>query len=118
MYIANIINQHPKSSSALLPMSKEIIEQLNNLVTNDEEKEDTVVWQAFARLCERDQKVLQRLIIEGRTTTEIADEMWAYVKSKERNWRNLPIKRVQDTIAMMKRRALFCLIEIMRMQYS
>ena len=27
MYIANIINQHPKSSSALLPMSKEIIEQ-------------------------------------------------------------------------------------------
>lgn len=112
------LRKKEKAKPACSLDSKEIIEQLNNLVTNDEEKEDTVVWQAFARLCERDQKVLQRLIIEGRTTTEIADEMWAYVKSKERNWRNLPIKRVQDTIAMMKRRALFCLIEIMRMQYS
>ena len=98
--------------------NKEIFEQLNNLATNEEEKRDTRVWQAFAKLCERDRKVLQRLIIDGRTTTEIADEIWPYVHGKEKDWRKLPIKRVQDTIAMMKRRALFCLIENMRMQYS
>ena len=98
--------------------NKEIFEQLNNLATNEEEKRDTHVWQAFAKLCERDRKVLQRLIIDGRTTTEIADEIWPYVHGKEKDWRKLPIKRVQDTIAMMKRRALFCLIENMRMQYS
>ena len=98
--------------------NKEILEQLNNLATNEEEITDTRVWQAFAKLCERDRKVLQRLIIEGHTTTEIADEIWPYVKGKEKDWRKLPIKRVQDTIAMMKRRALFNLIEEMRMQYS
>ena len=98
--------------------NKEILEQLNNLATNEEEITDTRVWQAFAKLCERDRKVLRRLIIEGRTTTEIADEIWPYVNGKEKDWRKLPIKRVQDTIAMMKRRALFGLIEAMRMQFS
>lgn len=98
--------------------NKEIIEQLNYLATNDEEKIDTRVWQAFARLNERDRKVLQHLIIDGRATIEIADEMWTYVNSNEKNWRKLPIKRVQDTIAMIKRRALFCLIEEMRKLYS
>lgn len=98
--------------------SREILEHLNNLTTHEEEKMDTRVWQAFAKLCERDRKVLCRLIIEGRTTTEIADEIWPYVHGKEKDWRKLPIKRVQDTISMMKRRALFYLIEAMRMQYS
>ena len=98
--------------------NKEIIEQLNYMAANEEDKIDTRVWQAFAKLCERDQKVLRRLIIEGRTTTEIADEVWPYVQGKEKDWRKLPTKRVQDTISMMKRRALFCLIEAMRMQFS
>ena len=98
--------------------NKEILEQLNYLTTNEEDKMDTRVWRAFAKLCERDRKVIRRLIIEGRTTTEIADEIWPYVQGKEKDWRKLPTKRVQDTISMMKRRALFCLIEAMRMQFS
>ena len=98
--------------------NKEILEQLNYLTTNEEDKMDTRVWTAFAKLCERDRKVLRRLIIEGRTTTEIADEIWPYVQGKEKDWRKLPTKRVQDTISMMNRRALFCLIEAMRMQFS
>ncbi len=95
--------------------NEEIVEQLNNL-TNDETNTDLRVWQAFAKLKERDRMVLQRLIIEERKSTDVADEMWKYVQSKEKNWRKLPIKRVQDTIAMMKRRALFGLIEEMRVQ--
>lgn len=98
--------------------NKEIIEQLNYIATNEEEKVDTRVWQAFAKLRERDQLILQRLIIDGRSSMEIADEIWPYVNSNEKNWRKLPTKRVQDTIAMMKRRALFNLIEEMRIQYS
>lgn len=95
--------------------NREILEQLDYLATNDEEKIETHVWQAYARLNERDQKILRRMIIEGRKAAEIADEMWTYVQSKEKNWRKLPIKRVQDTISMMKRRALFGLIEEMRL---
>ena len=91
------------------------MEQLDYLATNDEEKIETHVWQAYARLNERDQKILRRMIKEGRKAAEIADEMWTYVQSKEKNWRKLPIKRVQDTISMMKRRALFGLIEEMRL---
>ena len=98
--------------------NKEIIEQLNYIATNEEDKVDTRVWQAFARLRERDKIILQRLIIDGRTSMDIADEIWPYVNSNEKNWRRLPTKRVQDTIAMMKRRALFCLVEEMRKQYS
>ena len=94
--------------------SEEIMEQLNHL-TDDEVKADLRVWKAFARLNERDRKVLKRLVIEEKKTTDIADEMWPYVNSSEKDWRKLPVKRVQDTIAMMKRRALFGLVEEMRL---
>lgn len=94
--------------------NKEILEQLNHLA-NDEVNTDQSVWKAFSRLNERDRRVLHRLVIEERKSTDVADEMWKYVQSKEKDWRKLPIKRVQDTIAMMKRRALFGLIEKMRL---
>ena len=97
--------------------SEEIIEQLNNL-TNEEVKADLRVWKAFAKLNERDRKVLKRLVIEEKKTTDIADEIWPYVNSCEKDWRKLPAKRVQDTIAMMKRRALFGLVEEMRLMPS
>lgn len=88
----------------------EIIRELNNFTTEDE-RGNPPVWQAFNRLCERDRIVLHRLVIEGMSTIDAADDIWPYVKSSVRNWRLLPVKRVQDTIAMLKRRALFSLSE-------
>ncbi|MBE6303190.1 MAG: sigma-70 family RNA polymerase sigma factor [Bacteroidales bacterium] len=116
-YFLRIKKKNDKSNVCSIE-NREIIEQLNYLATNNEEKANTRLWQAFAKLNVRDRIILRRLIIEGRTTIEIAEEVWPYVKSNEKDWRKLPIKRVQDTIAMMKRRALFSLIEEMRMQYS
>ena len=95
--------------------NEDILEQLSYL-TNDETNEHLRVWKAFACLNERDRKVLKHLVIDGRKSTDVAEEMWPYVQSKEKDWRKLPVKRVQDTLAMMKRRALFGLIEELKMQ--
>lgn len=95
----------------------DIVNQLNDFVIEEEEN-NPPVWQAFAKLKERDRKLLRHLVIEGRAATDIADEMWKYVRSNEKDWRKLPIKRVQDTISMMKRRALFSLLEELRMQIA
>ena len=103
--------KHDKEAAEFYSLdNEEIIKQLEYM-TDEESAPNQRVWEAFSRLNERDRKVLRRLIIEGKTSTDIADEIWPYVNSKEKNWRKLPVKRVQDTIAMMKRRALFELVE-------
>ena len=97
--------------------NEEIMKHLEQL-TNEEPAPDMRVWKAYSKLNDRDRKVIHRLIIEGKKSTDIADEIWPYVNSKEKNWRKLPVKRVQDTIAMMKRRALFGLVEELRLMPS
>lgn len=86
----------------------DIIKELNSFTT-EEEQENPPVWQAFNRLCKRDRDVLHLLVIEGLSTIEAADEIWPYVNSAVKDWHLLPVKRVQDTIAMLKRRALLSL---------
>ena len=72
------------------------------------------LWKAFNRLNEHDRLILYRLVVEGRSTISVAHEVWHNVRSKEKNWRELPTKRVQSTISMMKQRALYRLIDTFR----
>ncbi len=97
--------------------SEEIMKQLEHL-TDEESAPNQHVWKAYSRLKERDRKVLRCLILEEKKSIDVADEIWPYVNSREKNWRKLPVKRVQDTIAMMKRRALFGLVEEIRLMPS
>ncbi|MBR5891821.1 MAG: sigma-70 family RNA polymerase sigma factor [Bacteroidaceae bacterium] len=77
----------------------------------DKEEEYSMVWQAFDKLKERDRLLLREMVINERSALDVADEIWRFVRSAERDWRKLPVKRVQDTISMMKRRALMNLLE-------
>lgn len=85
-----------------------IIAELNKF-TKEEECDQPPVWQSYERLCKRDRVVLRLLVIEGKSSLDAADEIWQYVKTDNKDWRSLPPKRVQDTIAMLKRRALLSL---------
>ena len=110
--------RHDKEAAEFFSLdSEEVMEQLE-MMTNENIELGTNVWKAFLKLNERDRKVLRGLVIEEKKSIDIADEIWPYVKSKEKNWRKLPVKRVQDTIAMMKRRALFGLVEEIRLMPS
>ncbi len=95
----------------------DIIEELNHF-TPEEEKEMPPVWQAFERLSERDRIVLRCMVIDGMSALEAAPHIWRYVKSDNENWEILPHKRVQDTIAMLKRRALLTLSLELKKSYS
>ncbi|MBO7279852.1 MAG: hypothetical protein J6V00_01680, partial [Bacteroidaceae bacterium] len=86
----------------------DIIKELS-LFTQDEETEQPPVWEAFSKLNERDQLILRHIVIEGKSALEAADTIWPYVKSDNKDWRTLSPKRVQDTIAMLKKRALLSL---------
>ncbi len=84
--------------------------------TVEEQGDNPPVWLAYEHLKERDKVILRNLIIEGKSALEAADEIWPYVKATEKEWRKLPVKRVQDTLAMLKRRALLALtVELQRM---
>lgn len=86
----------------------DIIEELNHF-TSEEEQDMPPVWQAFEQLNERDRTVLRCMVIEGLSSLEAAEQIWPYVKSEHQDWKRLPVKRVQDTIAMLKRRAILSL---------
>lgn len=86
----------------------DIVEELNHF-TSEEEMDTPPVWQAFERLNERDRTVLRCMVIEGMSAMDAATHIWKYVKTDNSNWKLLPPKRVQDTIAMLKRRALLAL---------
>lgn len=93
----------------------DVIEELNHF-TQEEENNMPPVWQAFEKLNERDRTILRLLVIEGKSALEAADDIWGFVKTKNKIWRELPPKRVQDTIAILKRRALLSLsLELKRM---
>lgn len=85
--------------------------------TQEEEHCTPPVWQAYSRLCKRDRDILRLLVIENKSAIEAADEIWPQVKSSTKDWQQLPVKRVQDTIAMLKRRALLALtVELQKAQ--
>ncbi len=97
--------------------SDEIADQLEFFVA-DEETNIPPVWQAYEKLNERDRLLLRSLVIEEKSTLETADDIWQYVRSCEKDWRRLPTQRVQNTISMMKHRALFALLEELRRQMT
>ena len=61
---------------------------------------------AYNALEPRFKETIQLLVLDGKSSIEAADQLWPYVKSKN-NWRDMPVVRVQNTIAMMKHRAIF-----------
>ena len=73
----------------------------------DDEKEllCKAVAQAYGMLKENHRKTLEYLVIKGESTLEAADVLWQYTKHKETDWRTLPAKKVQDTLAASKRNA-------------
>lgn len=75
----------------------------------EEEREENCnrVWEAFHRLNQRDKDILRLHVIENKPYIEIADAMWQYIHTQDKDWRKLPIKRVQDTLSLVKKRALF-----------
>ena len=87
---------------------------LSSFVDSEEINEDNrQLWRAFARLPERDRFLLKALVIDEKPAIEIAEDIWGYVDSRERDWRKLPPKRVQSTISMLKKRALCRLLKEM-----
>ncbi len=85
-----------------------ILQELSQF-TIEEKEETPPVWDAFEQLSERDRTILRLLVIEEKSALEAADEIWPYVRSKNKDWRSMPPKRVQDTIAMLKKRAILIL---------
>ncbi len=80
--------------------------KIQDEVSNEYETEDNqLVMKAFLYLGKRDKHVLRLLVIDGKSSLEAADEIWPYVNS-EQDWRDLAIIRVQNTIAMIKHRAI------------
>lgn len=86
----------------------DIVKELSQF-TQEEETEQPPVWEAFSKLNERDQLILRHIVIEGKSALEAADTIWPHVKSSNKDWRTIPPKRVQDTISMLKKRALLAL---------
>ena len=60
---------------------------------------------AFNMLKERDQQVLRLMIIENNDALSTAPLIWKYINSGE-NYKNLTTKKIQNTMSMIKHRAL------------
>lgn len=100
--------ENPLQHSAIPIETPDICNELNRFTT-EEENDNPPVWQAFEQLKERDRIILRYLVIEGKSALEAAEKVWPLIKTTEKDWKKLPVKRVQDTIAILKRRALLAL---------
>ena len=78
-------------------------------IADEEPANDIPVWQAYKMLNERDQAILQLLVIEEKNTLDAAPLIWKYIKSQQ-NYDEIPAKRVQCTISMAKHRAQTALL--------
>ncbi len=88
--------------------SNSVLSEINQIAMYYEEnyaREKECMIQALDKLEEGDRTLIDLLILQGRSSLDVADKIWDYVKSDEKDWRELPVKRVQDTIAMKKHRA-------------
>lgn len=100
--------ESPFQHNAIPIEAPDICKELNHFTT-EEENDNPPVWQAFEQLKERDRIILRNLVIEGKSALEAAEKVWPLIKTTEKDWKKLPVKRVQDTIAILKRRALLAL---------
>lgn len=74
---------------------------------------DKQVRDAFSALNERDQTILQELVIDGHNVMEAAPVIWEYIKS-DKPLSEMDPKRVQCTIAMAKSRAQLALFKALK----
>ena len=95
--------------------SQEEYEQLADVCDEVEECGYTSlqVREAFNALNERDQIILQELVIDGRSALEAAPVIWEYIKS-DKPLSEVSTKRVQCTIAMAKSRAQLALFKALK----
>ena len=95
--------------------SQEEYEQLADVCDEAEEDgyTDQQVRDAFNALSERDQIILQELVIDGRSALEAAPVIWEYIKS-DKPLSDVSPKRVQCTIAMAKSRAQLALFKALK----
>lgn len=93
-----------RSEMEIIPNSPEFMDYLNSLAADEPETEQ-VTWQAFNMLKERDQLVLRLMILEDYSAMQAAPKIWKYLNCEE-SFENLPPKKVQNTIATIKHRAL------------
>ncbi len=95
-----------------------------NYADNDAEsfiEEETVdnsyVWKAYEMLNERDQAILQQLVIEEKKSLDAAPVVWKYINSTQ-DYTALPAKRVQCTLSMAKNRAQTALLDNIQRQQN
>ena len=80
----------------------------DNCIESEEHRK--YMYLALEKLDEGDRTLIDLLILKGHRSMEVVDQVWKYIESKEEDWRKLPVKRVQNSIAMKKHRASLRLI--------
>ncbi len=108
-FINKNIAEKKRQDKETLASSPDIIEQLS-LLTEENETEAPPIWKAYGMLNERDREVLRLLVIEERQVLSVAGELWKYVDSKQ-DISEVPPKRLQGTISMIKHRAQLALLD-------
>jgi hypothetical protein len=97
-----------------IPDMTSILEMIIEDMDTKENEKSQKLWTAFSKLKERDQKILRYQVIGNRSSLEIADEMWEYVHRRDNvSMDQLTSKQIQDTIALMKKRAIYYLCKLL-----
>ena len=96
-----------RSEIEFVPATPEFTDYINNLSAEEPER-DYSTTKAFKMLKERDQIVLRMMVIEDCDAIKVAPKVWKFINSKE-DYRSLPVKKVQNTIASIKHRALIAM---------
>ncbi|MBR5813824.1 MAG: hypothetical protein IKY37_05180 [Bacteroidaceae bacterium] len=109
-YFINKVNSEKKrQDKEALTSEPGIIEQISSF-TDESEDNSLPIWKAYSMLNERDREVLRLLVIEGHQMLSVAKDLWKFVDSKQ-DVSQLPAKRIQGTISMIKHRAQLALLE-------
>lgn len=107
-YFTNRVKEEKQRAEIeFVPQTPEFIEYMNNL-SNEENEREKIIWDAFNVLKKRDQIVLRSMVIENCNAIDIAPMIWKYIRCKE-SYENLSAKKIQNTIAMVKHRALLAM---------
>ena len=108
-FVNKEIAEKKRQDKETLASTPGIIEHLSSLA-EESETETLPIWKAYNMLNERDREVLRLLVIEEYQMLSVAKELWKYVDSKQ-DISQLPAKRIQGTISMIKHRAQLALLE-------
>lgn len=106
-FIRKTNKEKKRNSIEFIPSDPEFINAMDHLIA-DEAAEQLPVWEAFNKLDERNQTILQLLVIEGKSVMIAAPAIWKYIKS-EKSYEEASEKKIQSTIAMAKSRAILSL---------